>query len=220
MPLYMRLPQGYRRNGITRKTHALKLVRNVYGQKQAGRVWNKYMDLGMREIGFKPGKFDPCLYCRGSVVFLVYIDDCIVFGPTDNSIEQVGTDLRASSRQFTVDDQGDVGDFLGIQVQKQEDGLILLTQPQLIDSIIKDLHLQSDSNSKKTPSVTTSLLHKDTDGPEMSPDFHYRSVIGKLNFLEKSTRPDISISVHQCARFSEHPKKSHAEAVKRIGRYL
>ena len=54
----------------------------------------------------------------------------------------------------------------------------------------------------------------------MTPDFHYRSVIGKLNFLEKSTRPDISVSVHQCARFSEHPKRSHAEAVKRIGRYL
>ena len=36
MPLYMRLPQGYRRNGMTRKTHALKLIHNVYGQKQAG----------------------------------------------------------------------------------------------------------------------------------------------------------------------------------------
>ena len=220
MPLYMWLPQGYRRNGITRKTHALKLLCNVYGQKQAGRVWNKYMDLGMQEIGFKPSKFDPCLYYRGSVVFLVYIDDCIVFGPTNESIEQVVTDLRASSREFTVDDQGDVGDFLGIQVQKQEDGSILLTQPQLIDSIIKDLHLQSSSNGKKTPAVTTSLLHKDADGPEMMPDFHYRSVIGKLNFLEKSTRPDLSISVHQCARFLEHPKKCHAEAVKRIDRYL
>ena len=65
MPLYMRLPQGYKREGITRKTHALKLVRNVYGQKQAGHVWNKYMDQGMKEIGFKPSAFDPCLYYRG-----------------------------------------------------------------------------------------------------------------------------------------------------------
>ena len=220
MPLYMKLPQGYKRNGITRKTHALKLLRNVYSQKQAGRVWNKFMDHGMREIGFQPSHFDPCLYYRGSVVFLVYIDDCIGIGPSGPSIDQVVQDLCACSQQFTVDDQGDVGDFLGIQVQKQDDGSILLTQPQLIDSIIKDLHLQSGSNGKKTPSVTTNQLHKDTDGPEMTPDFHFRSVIGKLNFLEKSTRPDISVSVHQCARFSENPRKSHAEAVKRIGRYL
>ena len=59
MPLYMRLPQGYKCNGMTRKTHALKLICNVYGQKQAGQVWNKYMDLGMREIGFTPRKIRP-----------------------------------------------------------------------------------------------------------------------------------------------------------------
>ena len=54
----------------------------------------------------------------------------------------------------------------------------------------------------------------------MTPEFHYCSVIGKWNFLEKSTRPDISGSIHQCARFSERPKCSHAEAVKQIGCYL
>ena len=54
----------------------------------------------------------------------------------------------------------------------------------------------------------------------MTLDFHYHSVIGKLNFLEKSTWLDIPVSVHQCACFYESPKKSHAEAVKHIGRYL
>ena len=87
------------------------------------------MDQGMREIGFKLSKFDPCLYYRGPVIFLVYIDDCIVFGPSNQAIDQVVTDLRACSDQFTVDDQGNVGDFLGIQVQKREDGSITLTQP-------------------------------------------------------------------------------------------
>ena len=47
------------------------------------------------------------------------------------------------------------------------------------------------------PAVTTNLLHKDSDSPDMTLDFHYCSVIGKLNFLEKSTCPDISISVHR-----------------------
>ena len=95
------------------------------------------MDQGMREIGFKPSAFDPCLYYRGPIVFLVYIDDCIVFGPDYRSINAVIKDLRACSHRFTVDDQGDIGEFLGIQVQKLTDGSIKLTQPQLIDDIIK-----------------------------------------------------------------------------------
>ena len=220
MLLYMRLPQGYQHRGMTRKTRALKLICNVYGQKQAGRVWNKFMDKGMKDIGFTPSKFDPCLYYRGSVLILVYIDDCIVFGPNAQAIDQVVTDLWSCPQQFTVDYQGDVGDFLGIQIKRQADGSVHLSQPQLIDSIIKDLHLQPGSNPKKTPAATSTLLHKDTNGLDMQPEFHYRSVIGKLNFLEKSTRPDISVSVHQCARFSELIKKSHAKAVKCIGCYL
>ena len=51
-PLYMRLPQGHHHKGITKDTHVLKLIRNIYGQKQAGRVWNKYRDEGMKEVGF------------------------------------------------------------------------------------------------------------------------------------------------------------------------
>ena len=126
-----------------------------------------------------------------------------MFGPDTGAINQVVTDLRSCPQQFTVDDQGDVGDFLGIQIKRHTDGSVHLSQPQLIDPIVKDLHLQANSNPKSTPAVTSTLLHKDTDGPEMLPEFHYHSVISKLNFLEKSTRPDISVSVHQCARFSE-----------------
>ena len=44
--------------------------------------------------------------------------------------------------------------------------------------------------------------------------------MGKLNFLEKSTRADIAFPTHQCARFLSNPKQSHGEAIKHIGRYL
>ena len=108
---------------------------------------------------------------------------------------------------------GDVKDFLGIQVIKHKDGSIELTQPQLIESILKDLNFQANTKTKETPTWSTVILHKDTKGEDFNKDFHCRSVIGKLNFLEKSTRPDISYAVHQCAWFSEKPKQSHAEVV-------
>ena len=142
---------------MNRKTHVLKLKCNVYGQKQAERVWNQYMDQGMRSIGFTPSKFDTCLYYRKSIIFLVYIDDCIVFGPNDKAIDEVITDLCNSTQNFTLDNQGDVGDFLGIQIQKQDDGSIVLTQPQLIDSIIHDLLPQSGSCCATTTGCDVSV---------------------------------------------------------------
>ena len=38
--------------------------------------------------------------------------------------------------------------------------------------------------------------------------------------MAKSTRPDIEYAVHQCARFMTNPPRSHAQAIKRIARYL
>ena len=137
-PLYMRLPQGYHHKGITKDTHVLKLIRNIYGQKQAGRVWNKYLDAGMKEVGFTPSDYDPCLCYKRDVVMLIYIDHCLVFSPDPKLIDKTISDLRTSSKNFEIDDQDDVSDFLGIEVTRLKDGSIKLTQPHLIDTILND----------------------------------------------------------------------------------
>ena len=39
VPLYMRFPKGYEfKDGISEDTHILKLTKNIYGRKQAGRI--------------------------------------------------------------------------------------------------------------------------------------------------------------------------------------
>ena len=218
--LFMNFPQGYHYEpGISPKTHCLQLLRNIYGTKQAPRVWFQYLEKGLKELGFTPSQLDPCLFYRGNVIFMVYIDDCILISPNKDEVDKVIDELKRAKANFTVDDLGDVDDYMGAKVEPRPNGKLKLSQPQLIESILKDLHLQSNTNGRKTPALQT-LLHKDPNGPDMTKEFHYRSVIGKLNFLEKSTCPDISFIVHQCALFSEHPKEGHVQAIKRIGRYL
>ena len=58
------------------------------------------------------------------------------------------------------------------------------------------------------------------DGPPFQEKWDCRHIIGKLNFLEKSTRPEIAYAVHQCARFASNPKESNANAIKYLCRYL
>ena len=63
VPLYMKFPQGYDSKylpeGVTKGSHVLKLLHNIYGNKAAGRVWNKYHDKGLQEAGFEPSNVDP-----------------------------------------------------------------------------------------------------------------------------------------------------------------
>ena len=141
-------------------------------------------------------------------------------GTMDAAIDEAIRALRSSKQNFTIEDEGAVGDFLGVKIDCSVNGTVTLTQPQLVNSIIEDLNTKDNTKPRAIPACSSKLLHKDADGESVKVNFHYHSVIGKLNFLEKSTHLDISVSVLQCARFQDNPKKSHLHAVRTIGRYL
>ena len=63
-------------------------------------------------------------------------------------------------------------------------------------------------------------LGTDKFGAPFNEEWSYPAVVGMLLYLSSHTRPDIQFAVHQVARFSHCPRKSHAQAVKRIVRYL
>jgi hypothetical protein len=93
-----------------------------------------------------------------------------------------------------------------------------LTQPHLIDQILKDLRLEDENvTAKDTPASSSKTLRRHTDSEPFDGSFNHRSVIGKLNCLEKGSRSDMSYTVHQCARFSTDPKTEHAQALRWLG---
>ena len=95
-------------------------------------------------------------------------------------------------------------------------GTIHLNQHLLEESICQDLHLNDAKNKPETPSDPRHVLGDGDGKTAHDRHFNYRSVIGKLLYLEKSTRPDLAYSVHQCARYSAAPRSNHARALKRI----
>jgi hypothetical protein len=80
--------------------------------------------------------------------------------------------------------------------------------------------MKPNTKTKDKAAPSSTILHRNLDGDPFVEEWDYWSVIGKLNFLEKSTRPAIAYAVHQCARFASNPKQSHANAVKYLCRYL
>lgn len=102
-----------------------------------------------------------------------------------------------------------------------KDNHITMTQSRLINSILDELNLNKDSvKTKDTPMCSSKILSRHPESEAFDQCFHYRRVIGMLNYLERSTRLDLSYSVHQCARFSEEPKTEHGKAIKWLGQYL
>jgi hypothetical protein len=162
------------------------------------------------------------LFYRGQVYFLVYVDDGIFCSPNHKAIQQAIQDLTKCG--FDIEDKGTISDYLGVHVEKLPCGKIKLYQPQLIKQLIQELEgdLKALKNNKPTtvPALSSRILQRDERGTPIQRSWHYRAIIGKLNFIEKSTRPDIAYATHQCARFCQDPKESHAKAIVHLVRYL
>jgi hypothetical protein len=127
--------------------------------------------------------------------------------------------MKQAKLDITI--KGDLQDFLGVNIECKEDGSIHQMQPHLIDQILKDLRLDGDSVTEKTvPALSSTLLSCHTASEPFDNSFNYKSVIGKLNYLEKGSRSDITYITHRCARFTQDPKMEHAKVIRWLGRYL
>ncbi len=94
MDMYMELPDGILLKEGNQQGHVLKLLTNLYGQKQAGQVWNSYLIGKLLEIDFKQSQIDDCVFYRGDVIFIVYVDDGIFLGLSDEQLSGIITEMR------------------------------------------------------------------------------------------------------------------------------
>lgn len=220
---YMRLPKGVKTIYGDGKSHVLKIKKNLYGGKNAGKIWYDHLCEALTNIGFVKSEADNCVFYRRGVIFMFYVDDGLFFAKDNKDIDKAIRDLRnarKAKRKLILEDQGDIKDYLGINFERTPDGKVKLTQPQIIDDILEELGIDEHWTAKQVAASSSKILHRDKSAKEAKFEFNYRKVIGKLNFLEKCTRPDIAYAVHQCARFCEDPRESHVEALMYLGRYL
>jgi len=218
--MYMELPKGIETHHGSSKDHALMLLSNLYGQKQAGHVWNSYLVEKLRSIEFQPSLIDECVFFRDDVIFIVYIDDGIFLGPNDRMLTNIIRDIRKTG--LDIEDQGHPADYVGVTITKHHNGYVEFTQRALINAIINDIHL-GDAYTKPAPAKATQQLHAFKDSKrfdECDIDFNYRSVVGKLIYLGQTSRSEIILATHQVAKYSSDPRKEHGEAILYLVQYL
>ena len=89
------------------------------------------------------------------MVLLFYIDNCLIFSPYKDKIDDVcASALRVD---FKIEDYIDLKKYLRIDLYRCPDGSIHIRQPYLIQSIISMIPGMDKYNSKPNPSVNPPL---------------------------------------------------------------
>jgi hypothetical protein len=214
----MRQPPGYEHKNLPH--HICKLDKVLYGLKQAPRAWYSRLSTKLTSLGFKESKADTSLffYRKGNVCIfflLIYVDDIIVASSAQQSTFALLQDLKAD---FALKDLGELHYFLGIEVKRTSEG-ILLSQEKYAAEILKKVGMMN-CKPVSTPMTVLGKLSAH-DGVILQPQdvTKYRSVVGALQYLTL-TRPDLLFPVNKVCQFFYQPPTIHWTAVKRILRYL
>ena len=208
--IYLHSPRGNKINRHGKDT-VLKLIRNLHGLKDASKTWFEHCSEAFQKMGYVPSNVNTCVFLRNDSIIICYVDDVLIFSKSNEVINSILEALKSQNFVFTIDDN--VDEYLGIQISHKKDGLTQFSQPFLIKRIIQAIPGMQEANMSHAPMSLTLILTKDLKGKPRKGKWHYRSLIGMLNFLANSTHPENACAVHECAGFCENPILSHENTV-------
>ena len=144
--IYMMQPEGFIVEGQEQKV--CKLLRSIYGLKQASRSWNQRFDETIKTFSFEQNVNEPCVYKyikETKVVFLVlYVDDILLIG---NDIGLLYDVKKWLVEKFQMKVLGQASYVLGIQIIRDcKNRLLALPQASYIDKVLAWFSMH---NSKK-----------------------------------------------------------------------
>ena len=212
--IYLETPEGM----TCREGYVLKLLKSIYGLKQAGRYWYVLLRSFLTEQeSFKCCRSDHCIFANEdySIIILIYVDDVIISGINAAVINSLIAKLRL---RFEIGDEGALDFFLGMSVDDTSGIDVKLSQFHYLEKIVAKFGYNG-LPEVATPMVEGLALVKNPDD-FLYEDFDIRSKIGSLMYAMVCTRPDICYAVSYLARFTEHPSKEVCVAVSRVFRYL
>jgi deoxyuridine 5'-triphosphate nucleotidohydrolase len=218
---------------ITPSKVYLKLKKTLYGLKRSPRHFYELAVKTLLSIGLRQHENSPCLF-YGTIIkgqppiYLgLYVDDFIYYSQSDEVEKQFEADFQS---KLDMELSGQVSHFLGInfKTKKHQDGhvSILLSQEAFIETLTTLAGLDGDGvNEPRTPYRSGFPVDKI---PEEQYEEHtqhkmnhlLRVLVGSLNWLALSTRPDIATITNMLAKYSNNASKGHIEQAKRVIKYL
>ncbi|CAM8920282.1 unnamed protein product [Rhodiola kirilowii] len=214
--VYMKLPVGFYKKEKA-AGQVCKLIKSLYGLKQASRQWFAKFSEAITDFGFQRSQNDYSLFTMEKdgafILLLVYVDDVIITGTSSTLISEVKQYIHD---KFRIKDLGLLKYFLGLEVARSDAGIFLNQRKYALELL--DEHHLLQCKPAKTP---LNLKHKLSLSTEalLSDPLPYRKLVGKLIYMS-ITRPDLAYSIHILSQFMQQPTEEHMRAALGLLRFI
>ncbi|CAI7843852.1 unnamed protein product [Closterium sp. NIES-53] len=177
--VYMTHPPGYE-DGTGR---VCKLKKSIYGLKQAQRCWYQKLAAVLEEMGFRTSSYDESLFLKREgeklVLFLVYVDDILLFSSSMKEIQNVQQQLMEN---FKCKNLWEVKYYLGMHVERDPDHRWLkLHQEKFIKQLGVKYGIENERKvATPLPAEFKLVKAAEAEGVEAEEKPKFQSLVGSL----------------------------------------
>ena len=233
--VYARPPPGYRTHDTRGVPVVWKMLRPLYGQADAGRIWQRTIHKQFMKQGYTRSEYDPCYYYKhypdgGFMGICLYVDDG--FCDMTHDCAAAEADLTALAQAFDIKVKRETDYFLGTNVEDNSPSEMKLSAMTYIRSMVKKYipGYYDDPNVAGRPRYPTpadAKLDRSYEAalerpPPIPPKevTAYGSLVGALIYAIPCGRPDIAYAVGILARCLTFPTADLMTCALRVLTYL
>jgi hypothetical protein len=218
--IYVKMPPGYQQKNEAGEELVGKLVKSLYGLRQAARNWYTTIRRWFTEYGLKPSAADPCVFIKREgagdiLVVVLYVDDMMI---ACNSIKMVAGFKQAIGKRFDVKDLGDLKWILGMEVVRDRQRRILSINQKIYVQKMLERFGMAECHGVRTPADRVIPRLSEDDKPIDSRK--YQSMVGSILYAVVVTRPDMAFIAQNLGRNLQKTGEEHITACKRVFRYM
>ena len=218
--IYMTSPPGY-----ANEIGTVRLVKSIYGVKQAPRIWYATLVAALHSLGFQELHSDSCVFRHTKVncFLLIFVDDIICVTNDEQFRKHFESEMQ---RIFDIKILGVLRHFIGLQVDPDGAGGVHIHQHDYVQKLADVFKRFFSSfagkiNAPCDPEVKFSTAQQPTsdDAKKKMASYPYRQLIGSLLYL-LGTRPEIYFIIISLSRFVQNPGYVHWLAALRVLYYV
>ena len=198
------------------ETEYWKLHKALYGLKQAGHQWYNRMREIMKTAGLTQCVGDPGCFKTpvGNLIVSTHVDDMAGYGTP----AALAAFEKAVEKEVELEKLGKPTKLLGMELTWNKNGSVKLTQRDSIGKLIKEHEIQEVPN-RSIPLDPNGYVEPRNDETITDPT-KYQSLIGSPLYINRMTRPDISLHVNLLGRRTSKPGTNNLRTAKQLGQYL
>lgn len=215
--IFMEMPQGFEKEDFV-----CKLLKSLYGLKQAANVWfEELVKILTEKMGYKQLISDSVMFKKNSTILGGHVDDLLIIAPTPTDQEE----FKSTLLKHLKAKQGALDLYLGVEARRDDrTGTITIHHYRKIYELLQE-HRMLDSKPVSVPMDQSNTLSRadcpapGSELPQLTRKM-YRSAVGSLMHIMTITRPDIALPVKKLAGALDNPGEKHVLALKWLLRYL